>query len=74
MKRKLNEEGIPTPTVQLSREKETITTFADFGLDTRLLQAAVKEKFVTPTPVQEKSIPLALEGKDILGLSALQEN
>lgn len=47
--------------------KET-TTFTTMGLDPRILQAIVKLKFASPTLVQEKAIPLALEGKDILGM------
>ncbi|KAL8928779.1 MAG: hypothetical protein Q9208_001557 [Pyrenodesmia sp. 3 TL-2023] len=46
-------------------------SFRTFGLDARLLQAIAKEGFDTPTLVQAKAIPLALEGKDILGPAAL---
>ncbi|KAL5627655.1 hypothetical protein BROUX41_003808 [Berkeleyomyces rouxiae] len=41
-------------------------SFADFGLDPRLLQAIAKEGYQQPTLVQRKAIPLALEGKDVL--------
>ncbi|KAG0346682.1 ATP-dependent DNA/RNA helicase [Podila humilis] len=41
-------------------------TFADLGLDDRLLRGLAKLNFTKPTPVQAKSIPLALAGKDIL--------
>ncbi|KAF9982877.1 ATP-dependent DNA/RNA helicase [Mortierella antarctica] len=41
-------------------------TFADLGLDDRLLRGLAKLNFTKPTPVQAKSIPLALSGKDIL--------
>ncbi|KAL7271276.1 ATP-dependent DNA/RNA helicase [Rhizina undulata] len=41
-------------------------SFANLGLDARLLQAIAKLNFVHPTLVQAKAIPLALEGKDIL--------
>ena len=67
MKRKLNEDDVPTPKVQLPQEREYSQTFTDLGLDTRLLQAVVKENFFTPTAIQATSIPSALEGKDILG-------
>ncbi|GFS99785.1 probable ATP-dependent RNA helicase DDX56 [Nephila pilipes] len=45
--------------------KET-TDFRDFGLDDRLLQAIASLNWKEPTLIQEKAIPLALEGKDIL--------
>ena len=40
--------------------------FEEFSLDSRLLRALAKAKFTTPTPIQKQTIPLALEGKDIL--------
>ncbi len=41
-------------------------TFADFSLDESLQQALETLGFTAPTPVQEQSIPAALEGKDLL--------
>ena len=41
--------------------------FEDFGLSKTLEKSIVNMGFVNPTPVQEQSIPVALEGKDILG-------
>jgi superfamily II DNA/RNA helicase len=41
-------------------------TFADFPLHETLQQALDALGFTTPTPVQEQSIPAALEGKDLL--------
>ncbi|KAF9979354.1 ATP-dependent DNA/RNA helicase [Actinomortierella ambigua] len=41
-------------------------TFADLGLDDRLLRGLAKLNFTKPTPIQAASIPMALAGKDIL--------
>ena len=41
-------------------------TFADFQLHESLQQALQTLGFTAPTPVQEQSIPAALEGKDLL--------
>jgi superfamily II DNA/RNA helicase len=41
--------------------------FTGFGLPPKLLQSLERMQFTTPTPIQEKSIPLALAGRDILG-------
>ncbi len=41
-------------------------TFAEFSLHESLQQALQGLGFTTPTPVQEQSIPAALEGKDLL--------
>ncbi|XP_078310466.1 putative ATP-dependent RNA helicase DDX56 isoform X1 [Crassostrea virginica] len=41
-------------------------SFHEMGLDDRLLKAISQLGWSEPTPIQEKAIPLALEGKDIL--------
>nr|WP_319557184.1 DEAD/DEAH box helicase [uncultured Vibrio sp.] len=40
--------------------------FADLGIEQTLVETLSTLKFVTPTPVQEKSIPHVLEGKNLL--------
>lgn len=40
--------------------------FHDMGIDDRILEAISKLGWSQPTPIQEKAIPLALQGKDIL--------
>ncbi|MFC7439727.1 DEAD/DEAH box helicase [Laceyella putida] len=42
-------------------------TFQDFGLSPELLKAVEQMGFDQPTPIQGKTIPLALEGHDVLG-------
>ncbi|KAM3830842.1 putative ATP-dependent RNA helicase DDX56 isoform 1-T1 [Vipera latastei] len=41
-------------------------SFAQMGLDARILQAVAELGWAAPTPIQEKAVPLALEGKDLL--------
>lgn len=64
MKRKLNDQDVPEE-VQ-NGAKASKASFADLGLDSRILQAITTQKFSAPTPVQAKGIPLALSGRDIL--------
>lgn len=40
--------------------------FNEFGLDPRLIEAIDSINYKTATPVQEKTIPLVLEGKDVI--------
>ncbi|XP_014616451.1 PREDICTED: probable ATP-dependent RNA helicase DDX56 [Polistes canadensis] len=47
-------------------ENEKCTYFHEFGLDDRILKAAAKLGWMEPTAIQEKAIPLLLEGKDVL--------
>lgn len=42
-------------------------TFAELGLAQPLLRAVNAEGYHTPTPIQAKSIPPLIEGKDLLG-------
>lgn len=44
-----------------------MTNFYNLGLSPILKTALDANKFITPTPIQEKTIPLALEGRDIMG-------
>lgn len=67
MKRKLDVNDVPSPKAAAVEEQEL--DFEALNLDPRLRQALIKEKFTKPTLVQSKAIPLALEGKDILGES-----
>lgn len=65
MKRKLDANDVPSPEAAGTDNNEL--DFEALNLDPRLRQALIKEKFTKPTLVQSKAIPLALEGKDILG-------
>lgn len=44
-----------------------MNSFEEMGLPKDLLLALNKMQFSKPTPIQSKAIPVALEGKDILG-------
>lgn len=74
MKRKLDNNDVPSPVDQpdmaatnTSTAAKPAATFAEFGLDPRLLQACSKQNFQKPTLVQSKAIPLILEhGADVL--------
>jgi len=46
-----------------------LTTFADLGLSPNILKAVNEAGYKTPSPIQEKAIPLALAGHDIMGLA-----
>ena len=47
----------------------TDVTFASLGLAEPILKALAAEGYNQPTPIQARSIPLLLEGKDLLGLA-----
>ena len=45
------------------------TTFADLGLDDRVLKVLRDVGYETPTPIQAATIPTLLEGRDVVGLA-----
>jgi ATP-dependent RNA helicase DeaD len=47
----------------------TSTSFADLGIRSEVLQGIEDQGFEHPTMIQAKLIPLAIEGKDIIGQS-----
>jgi len=48
---------------------ETLIGFTDLGLRPELLKAVQEAGYSSPTPIQQKAIPLALEGRDLIGLA-----
>jgi len=44
-----------------------LKTFNEFGLEPKVLRAITEMGFEESTPIQEKTIPLAMEGKDLIG-------
>ncbi len=47
----------------------TSTGFNGLGIAPKLLDVLAKLKFSEPTPIQKQSIPLGIEGKDIIGIA-----
>lgn len=45
------------------------TTFADLALAPFLLRALAEEGYASPTPIQAQSIPMLLQGRDMLGMA-----
>lgn len=46
-----------------------MTTFADFGLDPRILKSLDKMQFKEPSPIQAEAIPLILQNQDLIALA-----
>lgn len=44
-------------------------SFYGLGIAPQMLDALTKLKFHTPTPIQQKAIPIAIEGKDVVGIA-----
>ena len=65
----------PTPEATLSAglaavEAATVDiTFADLDLTAPMLKALADAGYLRPTPIQAQAVPLALKGRDIIGLA-----
>ncbi|KAL8855708.1 MAG: hypothetical protein Q9178_007629 [Gyalolechia marmorata] len=61
--------------ISLEDEESSVTVknmapnFHDLGIIDSLCDACAKLGYRTPTPIQKESIPLALQGRDIIGLA-----
>ncbi len=49
------------------RSMNNLKTFAEFGLEPKVLQAITELGFEEATPIQEQAIPIALTGADMIG-------
>ena len=71
-----DEKTEPTPAIQYENVESTtvaedgkVALFASLGLSDTSLDVMDNLGFIHPTPIQEKTIPGLLEGKDIVGLA-----
>src|ERR1700756_4469089 len=48
---------------------QLLTSFQDFGLADPISRALKEENYETPTPIQAQTIPLALTGRDVVGIA-----
>jgi ATP-dependent RNA helicase RhlE len=55
--------------VDKQEPKGSLIGFTDLGLRPELLQAVQEAGYTSPTPIQQQAIPLALEGRDLIGLA-----
>lgn len=62
----------PSDETEIAEASETIDsgpTFADLGLDEKLLKAIKEAGYESPTPIQAATIPALLAGRDVVGLA-----
>jgi ATP-dependent RNA helicase RhlE len=50
-------------------EQHSNVTFYGLGIAPKILELLNRMKFKTPTPIQHKAIPMAIEGQDIIGVA-----
>jgi ATP-dependent RNA helicase RhlE len=62
--------GTPTGALAANHRKHAhLTSFHDFGLADPITRALAEEKYLTPTPIQAQTIPIALSQRDVIGIA-----
>src|ERR1700742_816041 len=51
------------------KDTHFLTSFQDFGLADVIARALREENYITPTPIQAQTIPIALTGRDVVGIA-----
>ena len=46
-----------------------MSSFGHFGFDDKLLNAIRKSDYTKPTPIQAQGIPIAMSGRDMIGIA-----
>ena len=63
------EDSPPEPRVLAPSDDVAEKTFTDLGVTDSLIEACTSLGFKMPTPIQREAIPIALSGKDVIGLA-----
>lgn len=53
--------------MQLKKGEISMSSFTQFNLKPEIMKGIEDLYFIKPTPIQEKTIPIALQGKDLIG-------
>src|SRR3954468_1498444 len=57
------------PAPKSEPEAELVPGFEELGLHANVLSAIEEAGYTTPTPIQRDAIPLAMKGRDLMGLA-----
>lgn len=55
--------------VSVIMQNDTNVTFNGLGIAPKLMEILDRSGFKNPTPIQKQSIPVAIEGKDLIGIA-----
>jgi superfamily II DNA/RNA helicase len=69
VRRTLDRSILAIPPRPIRLDYQDMTTFSDLGLSPEVLKAVTDAGYETPTPIQAQAIPVALTGRDVLGIA-----
>ena len=61
--------SLQSPVSDIDTPSDSKKSFAELGLIEPLCDACAALGFTNPTPIQDQAIPLALNGRDVIGLA-----
>lgn len=53
----------------MTQSQTAQTEFSALGVNAKLSEILSRNKFITPTPIQAQTIPIGIEGKDVMGIA-----
>jgi ATP-dependent RNA helicase DDX47/RRP3 len=63
------EDAPPSQTTPLESSIDAEKSFADLGIGPELCEACEAMGYTSPTPIQLQAIPVALQGRDVIGVA-----
>ena len=61
--------GFATQMMELNRKNKKSGGFQSMGLGPEIFRGVIKKGYKVPTPIQRKTIPIILEGRDVVGMA-----
>ena len=58
-----------TQMVEMNRKNKKSGGFQSMGLGPEIFRGIIKKGYKVPTPIQRKTIPVILEGRDVVGMA-----
>ena len=61
--------GFASQMLEMNRKNKKSGGFQSMGLGPEIFRGVIKKGYKVPTPIQRKTIPIILEGRDVVGMA-----
>ena len=61
--------GFASQMMEMNRKNKKSGGFQSMGLGPEIFRGVIKKGYKVPTPIQRKTIPIILEGRDVVGMA-----
>jgi ATP-dependent RNA helicase DDX54/DBP10 len=66
---KFGGKGFASQMLEMNRKNKKSGGFQSMGLGPEIFRGVIKKGYKVPTPIQRKTIPIILEGRDVVGMA-----